>query len=75
MKMTYLHERQLQDEFAERAARHFFEHPEHSTYTDAEIEAGAFFALRFGLGDDCVVMFRIGEDEPLNYQHIIAGAK
>jgi hypothetical protein len=71
MEMTYLHERQEKDAFAERAAKHFTKHPEHWTFTDGEIEARAYFALKFGLGEDCVVVFRIDDEEPLNYQQIM----
>ena len=70
MEHTFLHERQEQDSFAERAAKHFQANPEHWTYTDAEIETGAYFAMKFGMGNDCVVVFTIA-DNPVNYQNII----
>lgn len=70
MIMTHIEERKLQDEFAQRAAVHFRDNPEHWSYTDGEIKAGEFFALRFGMGEDCVVIFTVG-DEPLNYQQLI----
>jgi hypothetical protein len=71
MEMTYLDERKEQDAFAERAAENFALHPEHWTFTDGDIAAGEYFALRFGMGGDCVVIFRIGEETPINYQNII----
>lgn len=59
-------------EFANEAAEYFSEHPEKTTYTSGEILAGELFALRFGLGDDCVVVFRLDEYELVeNYQNII----
>lgn len=70
MIMTRIEERRRQDDFAQRAARHFRDNPNHWSYTDGEIKAGEFFALRFGMGKDCVVIFTIGDD-PLNYQNII----
>jgi len=71
MEMTYMHERQENDAFAERAAEHFKNNPSHYTFTDGEIEAGAHFALRFGMGDDCVVIFKISDENPINYQNLI----
>lgn len=71
MEMTYLKERQEKDAFAVRAARHFEENPECSSFTDGDIEPNAYFALRFGLGNDCVVVFRIDDETPTNYQNLI----
>lgn len=59
-------------EFAEEAAAYFSEHPEKTTYTSGEILAGELFALRFGWGEDCVVVFRLDEHELVeNYQNLI----
>ena len=59
-------------EFAERAAEDFAENSKHYTFTDSTIEAGCLFALRFGLNEDCVVVFRLDENfEPINYQQLI----
>lgn len=71
MEMIYLHEREEQDRFARKAAAHFEQHPEHWSYTDGDIRANAYFALRYGLGKDCVVVFKIGEDQPTNYMNLI----
>ena len=58
--------------FAKEAAKHFAIHEEHYTYTSGDIDAGCLFALRWGLGDDCVLIFRLDEDfEPTNYQQLI----
>jgi len=58
-------------EFANKAAKHFSEHPEHSSFTEGKIEGGCLFGLRWGLGDDCVLVFRLDYDEPLNFTNII----
>lgn len=58
--------------FAEKAAAHFKEHPEHWSYTDGDIEPGAFFALRWGGGGNCVLVLKLDDfDEPVNYQELI----
>jgi len=63
-------------EFAERAASHFANHERCTSYTDANIEAGYLFALRFGLDEDCVIVFRLDENfEPINYQQLIKRIK
>ena len=70
MEMTTLSERKKRDSFAERAAKHFQKYPKHTSYTDSHISEGEFFALRFGLGMDCVVVFTVG-DTPTNYQQAL----
>ncbi len=68
---TYSDERERRD-FAKSAADHFATHPQHWTYSNNDGPTpGQLFALRWGLGDDCVVVFRVGDDEPVNYQNII----
>jgi len=72
MKMTYLQDEECIVEFAKRAAINFAKNPQHYTYTDGDIRSGFLFAMRFGLGDDCVVVFRIADDfEPVNFQELI----
>ena len=58
--------------FAERAAKHFAEHEKISTFTDAEIEPGCLFALRWGFGGNCVVVLKLDENHiPTNYQELV----
>ena len=49
------------------------DNPEISTYTESgHIEPGELFAVRWGMGNDCVLVFRISDDfEPTNFQNII----
>ena len=64
-------ERERQD-FAERAARHFKANPQHYTYADESLVPDAWFAVRWGLGDDCVLVFKVGDEEPVIYGELIA---
>lgn len=59
-------------EFAKKAGAHFASNPQHWTYTDGDIVAGCLFAMRYGLGNDCVVVFRLDEGFiPVNFQQLI----
>ena len=54
--------------FAKKAAKAFKEDKDMVSYTYGEIEGGDFFALRFGLGGNRVVVFKIDDCEPvINY--------
>ena len=58
--------------FAKRAAERFARDDVIYTFTDSDIKAGCLFAMRSGLGNDCVVVFRLDEDfEPINYQQLV----
>lgn len=72
MRMTDTYTESERMAFARKAADHFAGHKEHWTYSDGDGPVpGELFALRWGLGNDCVVVVRIGDDEPVNYQSII----
>jgi hypothetical protein len=67
-----VHASEVLDEvqFAQRAAKRFAENDQLQSF--GNIEPGAFFALRYGLGEDCVVVFRIDSDHtPVNYQQLV----
>ena len=71
MKQVYLAERKEEESFALEAAKHFEKHPEHSTYTAKEVEAGCYFAVRWGF-EDGVLVFKLDESfEPQNYCNVI----
>lgn len=75
MRMVRMEEEKELHEFVQKAAKSFSENPEFYTFTEGGIECGAFFALRYGLGDDCVVVFKISDEmEPVNFQNIIERA-
>ena len=72
MRMVYMSGDEGVRDFAKMAAMAFANHKSVHTYTNGGIEAGELFAVRFGGGDNCVVVFRIDEDfEPINYQQLI----
>lgn len=72
MKMIYMSEDEEVREFAKKAAMFFAKHEGHRTYANGPVEAGCLLAMRWGLGDDCVVVVRLDEDfEPVNYQQLI----
>jgi len=62
--------------FAQRAAVNFAENPKNNTYSDKEIEPGCYFAIRWGLGNDCVVVIKLdGYEDIVNYENIITKEK
>lgn len=76
MRMVYIDEEYEVKEFAQKAAKYFADHDEHTTFTDSDIEAGCLFAMRYGFFNDCVVVFRLDDVfEPVNYQELIKCVK
>ena len=65
------HIKQDMIDFAKRAAKNFEEHPEYSTFTDGEVEAGCLFGVRWGLGDDCVLVFELDYNDPVIFTQFI----
>lgn len=62
-------------EFALRAAANFSKHPEHSVYTDGEITEGCQVGLRWGLGNDCVLVLKLSDYvEPVIYEQVVERA-
>lgn len=59
--------------FALKAAKHFAENPRHMSFSDEEpdLAPGSWLALRWGLGNDCVLVLRIGDEMPVNYGQLI----
>lgn len=62
MRHTRLSEELEKIEFAKKAARYFSSHDKIYSYTNSEIEPGCYFALRWGAGDDCVLVVKLDED-------------
>jgi len=70
--MVRIEDEKEEREFALRAATAFDADEHLVSYTDGDIKAGCFFALRFGADEDCVVVMKLDEfHEPINYQNII----
>ena len=57
--------------FAQEAAEHFAKHPEHWTYSKDELASGVLLALRWGLGNDCVLVLRVADELPVIFGQII----
>jgi hypothetical protein len=59
-------------EFAKKAAEYFSKNIEISTFTDEDIKPGCFFAVRWGMLDDCVLVLKLDKyHEPTNYMSLI----
>lgn len=59
-------------DFARLAAKHFEENPLDVTLTKGGPVAGAFMALRWGMGCDCVAVIKIDDCAPIiNYCQFI----
>ena len=72
MRTVKVEEEMEKISFAERASRYFALHPECLSFSDADIVPGCLLALRWGLGDDCVLVLKLDDHfEPTNYQNII----
>lgn len=72
MRGIQLEDQLEQIEFAKRAAAKFAGDPKMFTYTDKDIQPGCLFAMRWGMGDDCVVVFKLDDYfEPTNYHQLI----
>lgn len=72
MKHIYMSDEEERQAFARKAAAWFVKHPEHRTYTDGEILPGKWFASKWGLDENCVVVFKIDADHGVtNYQELM----
>lgn len=72
-RMTTVAEETARMDFAKAAAAHFAANAKHWTF--GEIAPGQFLALRWGLGDDCVLVIRQHDyDEAVNFQNCIPRA-
>lgn len=74
--MRMVHEENVLSEldFAREAAMCFAKNKKIMTYSSQGIEniKGEFFAVRWGLGKDCVLVLKLDDDfEPTNYQNIV----
>ena len=72
MRLARIVDIRAEADFAEKAAKHFSAHSEHTSFTDGDIEPGCFLAIRWGLGGDCVLVLRLDADHiPTNYMNLI----
>lgn len=72
MKLVTLSGENDRQSFATDAANHFKANPDHRTYARGNITPGEWFAVLWGLGDDCVMVFKIADDTEVTvYQQIV----
>ena len=74
--MTSLSNEKELIEFVEKASKCFAENPTYSTYTSGEIKdeayKGGYLAIRWGLGEDCVLVVKMEEYQTVRiYQQCI----
>lgn len=77
MRTVCVDEEEETIEFAKIAADHFQKNEHHYTFTvDGTITPGDLFAVRWGMDNDGVVVFRASISmEPVNFAEITKGAK
>lgn len=62
--------------FAERAALFFEEDPKHWTFTDDDVAGGELFAVRWGMHDRAVLVFRLDDGfEPRIFGDLVRRAE
>ena len=74
MRMVYEENVLSELDFAREAGMFFAKNKEITTYTSQNIDdsKGEFFAVRWGMGKDCVLVLKLDEYfEPTNYQNIV----
>jgi len=70
MRQVHINEQDEERAFAEEAARHFELNPDHTSF--GPLKQDSFLALRWGLGNDCVLVLKLSElHEPTNYCNLI----
>lgn len=56
--------------FVKKTSEFFHKNPHCSTYGD--VEPGSWFAVKWGMDNDCILVFKIDPDEEIeNYCHVI----
>lgn len=73
MMCINLREQEEQVAFAKEAAAFFAKDTElkFSTWTRGEIVPGCLFAIRWGLGNDCVAVIKLDDfHQPVIYEHL-----
>lgn len=75
MKHVTLGEEEEKQAFVKEAALYFSKNKDKWSYTSGPIVAGCYFALRWGLSDDCVLLFKLDENlEPTIYGQAVREA-
>jgi len=63
-------DREERRKFLNKAIKNFERNPQHWTY--GEIAEGELFAQKFGLDNDCVIIFRIAAEDVELYPNVIS---
>ena len=73
MRQINVHDMDDERTFAEKAAKCFAANPKCYSFSDPrELTAGGYLALRWGMGEDCVVVVKLDEyHEPVNYVQLV----
>ena len=69
--MTSVSEETARMDFAKLAAEHFAAHPNHWTF--GEIAPDELLGLRWGCGNDCVLVVQLANEEAVLFAQIIQG--
>lgn len=76
MRQYYQYKEDEKLTFANEAKVYFESHPESITYGKEGPQQGKFYALRWGMDQNCILVFKIDEyDEIVNYCEFIDKAK
>jgi len=71
-RMTHLEEEEKLLFFITKAKEAFEKNPAYATFTEKCLVPGCLFAMRWGMGNDCILVFKVSEDfEPINFQGAI----
>jgi len=72
MKQVQVSEVEEEIAFAKKAATAFAKDPSLATFRDKDLGPGCLMALRWGLGEDCVVVVKLHDDHiPTNYANLV----
>lgn len=70
-RVVYMSDERERQAFAELAAAKFAADPKLWTFTDGDVEAGEWFAVRWGLHDRAVMVFKLGDAPPVIYADLV----
>lgn len=72
MRSINIEEENERQAFAKKAAECFRLNPGYRTFSDGPLAPGKWLGIRWGAGEDCVVVLKIHEyEEIVNYTNII----
>jgi len=76
VKHVTLSELEEQTNFVKKAASYFSKNPKKTNYTAGDIVAGCLFALRWGMDENSVLIFKLDENhEPMIFGQAVQEAQ